>query len=299
MSALAYVTEPAAFPAPAPLPAPLPLRPRLRDGIAVVWRDTGVLQLGLSGQVVVVEGVPRSAQRVASSLDGRRTVSELVDQEDPWVRSLVEVLDAEGLLADGPARQGDAGRARVVGSGSLAAGAAPLLVAAGAHTVLSDVPRGRRHRTSDVPPDIIGSGPIRSCVTLVAPETCEPDRVLTDRLVRGDTAHVVVRVHPGEAVVGPFVTPGGSSCLRCVDLVRSSLDPAWRRVALELSRQPAPHDPLLESWAASVAAAQVLAFLAGAAPELSGATLHLEKATGRTRLRRWPVHPRCGCREMT
>ena len=51
---------------------------------------------------------------------------------------------------------------------------------------------------------------------------------------------------------------------------------------------------LLIGWAASVAAAQALAYLSGGLPEAAGATLEL---TGdlRTELRLWPAHRECGC----
>ena len=53
--------------------------------------------------------------------------------------------------------------------------------------------------------------------------------------------------------------------------------------------------PVLLAWAASVAAAQALGYLHGEVPEAAGATLELGWPDFVTRLRRWAVHPNCGC----
>jgi hypothetical protein len=65
-------------------------------------------------------------------------------------------------------------------------------------------------------------------------------------------------------------------------------------VLAQLGRLRLPVPDLLTGWAASVAATQALAFLAGRVPEAAGATLEL---TGdlRTQLRPWPAHRECGC----
>jgi hypothetical protein len=63
----------------------------------------------------------------------------------------------------------------------------------------------------------------------------------------------------------------------------------------QLSRTHIDSPPTLLAWAASVAAAQVLAFLHGELPESAGSTLELSWPDLVTRLRQWPCHPRCGC----
>ena len=61
----------------------------------------------------------------------------------------------------------------------------------------------------------------------------EFDRTLLDDLVRDGVPHHVVRVVEGAPVVGPFVLPGETACLRCVD-DRGALPGHWDEVATTL-----------------------------------------------------------------
>ena len=132
-------------------------------------------------------------------------------------------------------------------------------------------------------------------LTVVACDRPELDRVITDHLLRIDQPHLVVRSWGNGVSVGPLVLAGRTSCLRCADLARSDADPQWPVVLTQLSRLRIESPPALLAWAASVAAAQALAFLNGELPESAGATLELSWPAFVTRLRRWPAHPGCGC----
>jgi hypothetical protein len=132
-------------------------------------------------------------------------------------------------------------------------------------------------------------------LTIVAWDRPELDRVITDHLLRSDQPHLVVRSWGNGVSVGPLVLAGRTSCLRCADLARSDADPHWPLVLTQLSRLRIESPPALISWAASIAAAQALAFLHGDLPESAGATLELSWPDFVTRLRRWVAHPRCGC----
>jgi hypothetical protein len=131
-------------------------------------------------------------------------------------------------------------------------------------------------------------------LTVVAADGPEVDRVITDQLLRHDQPHLLIRSLGDAAWVGPLVLPGRTSCIRCADLTRRDADPEWPTVLAQLSRLRLPVPALLTGWAASVAAAQVLAFLGGRIPEAAGATLELT-ADLRTELRAWPAHHECGC----
>jgi hypothetical protein len=132
-------------------------------------------------------------------------------------------------------------------------------------------------------------------LTVVAAETAEVDRVVTDHLLRVDQPHLLLRSTGSAVTVGPLVIPGRTPCLRCVDLSRRDADPAWPRVLSQLLSVHPPTTPVLAAWAGSVAAAQALAFLAGAVPEVAGATLELSAQDHLMRWRAWPGHPGCGC----
>ena len=132
-------------------------------------------------------------------------------------------------------------------------------------------------------------------LTIVATDRPEPDRVITEHLVRNDEPHLVVRCWGNGVSVGPLVIPGKTSCVRCADLSRSDADPLWPVVLRQLSRLQIETPPTLLAWAASVAVAQSLAFLHGELPESAGSTMELTWPHFVTRLRRWPAHRNCGC----
>ena len=132
-------------------------------------------------------------------------------------------------------------------------------------------------------------------LTVVATDAPECDRAITDTLLREDQAHLLLRGRDDGVVVGPYVHPGRTSCVRCGDLHRRDRDPAWPRVLHELSRTGGHPASLVADWAATTAAIQVLAWAAGATPEVWGATLELSARDWLTRWRAWPTHPHCGC----
>jgi hypothetical protein len=132
-------------------------------------------------------------------------------------------------------------------------------------------------------------------LTVVACDRPEPDRVITDHLVRNDQPHLLLRCWGNGVNVGPLVVSGQTSCVRCADLSRSDADPQWPAVLRQLSRLQIDTPPALLAWAASVAAAQTLAFLHGELPESAGSTVELSWPDLVTRLRHWPAHPSCGC----
>ncbi len=117
-------------------------------------------------------------------------------------------------------------------------------------------------------------------------------------LVRDAIPHLVAGVDEHVGTVGPLVLPGSSACLRCLDLVRTALDPGWPAVAAQLGRPvrgiPAC-DGVLAVAVASQAALQVLQLLEGGTPASIGGTLELELPGWRWRRRSWPQHPGCPC----
>jgi hypothetical protein len=126
------------------------------------------------------------------------------------------------------------------------------------------------------------------------------DHRTLDRLLRAGIPHLVARVRETTGVVGPLVLPGRSSCQRCHDLHRTDRDPAWPRIAAQLSAasrlRTAACDSVLATAVAAHAALQVLAYLDGdPAPPAVDGTLEISQADGRVRRRSWAAHPACGC----
>ncbi|TCP43632.1 hypothetical protein EV191_12129 [Tamaricihabitans halophyticus] len=67
-------------------------------------------------------------------------------------------------------------------------------------------------------------------------------------------------------VIGPFVLPGRSSCLRCVELYRAEHDPAWPMLAAQLAGKVAHTDATCVNAVAAAAVGQLLAALDHAEP---------------------------------
>ncbi|HIT74111.1 MAG TPA: hypothetical protein IAA98_00825 [Candidatus Avipropionibacterium avicola] len=135
----------------------------------------------------------------------------------------------------------------------------------------------------------------RPALTVVTSSRLEPDRALTEHLVRHDLAHLVVRIGPTAARVGPMVLPGRTPCLNCLDLVQTGADPGWpARLVKECAVLAPAVEPLI-TWAAGMGAVQVLAQLSRALSDAVGCTLEVDRGDLLTRVRRWPLHPECGC----
>jgi bacteriocin biosynthesis cyclodehydratase domain-containing protein len=131
--------------------------------------------------------------------------------------------------------------------------------------------------------------------TLVVLAEDEADAV-APVLQRASISHLVVRVEGHVGRVGPLVVPGRAACLRCLDLVRTALDPRWPTLAAQ-DRGTAvePQDAVLAAAVAAQAALQVLQLVEGDTPASVGGTLELELPDWRWRRRSWPQHPGCEC----
>ena len=133
----------------------------------------------------------------------------------------------------------------------------------------------------------------------------EPSRALTDPLLREAVPHLVVRLTEGVAVVGPFVLPGITPCLRCTDARLSEDDPAWTLLVEQYARLigrgdradgvPEPVDAALAALAVAWAAREVATYAEGGTPATLGATVRLSARSSEVETRRWDRHPRCGC----
>ena len=301
------------------------MRPLLRPGTHVLRRADGSLQLGLDpARAIVVDARPELR---AGLLDGS------ADCHD----RLVSQLDSHGLLVDervlmpliglsspdgrtghrgsrlpraaGAALARDAGadaarrvttragcRVAVVGFGhpdgaDLVAQLGDLLTRCGlrqerSRSTASPATR-RRHGRLAV---LVGVG--------------EPDRELADPWMREQTPYVVVRLTEGRAVVGPFVVPGRTACLRCVDAYHTDADHEWpllvRQYAAATSRDradgvPEPVDPALAALAVAWAARDLTAYVDGGRPSSWSSTLVFDHDLTTLETRSWLRHPECGC----
>ncbi|MGI8457497.1 MAG: ThiF family adenylyltransferase [Propionibacteriaceae bacterium] len=305
-----------------------PSRPRLRG--PVLLRSPTEVQVGTDPpSAVVLDTVDAEALACwLRQVDGTRTTDELTSLAAgrlPDVSALPHVVRLLGALADHALvgeglghdrRRWSSAQVRVVGAGPVAGRVADQLAAAGVGTLVLVDDRlaahvdptaptrahavrnrlGRRHPATVVRVVNHWSTPeTESDLTVIATDTLECDRGLTDCLLRADQTHLLVRPAARGAVVGPAVRPGRSPCVHCLDLTRRDLDARWPQLLAQLVGRTGEATGATIAWAAATTTTQALALLDHTAAETLGATLELSADDHLVRKRRWAAHPMCGC----
>ncbi|MGW4490071.1 hypothetical protein ACWEOE_40430 [Amycolatopsis sp. NPDC004368] len=132
---------------------------------------------------------------------------------------------------------------------------------------------------------------------VVLADAAVPAPELVAELAEEGVTHLPARVRDGTVIVGPLVVPGRSTCLRCCDLTKTSLDDSWPRIATQLVDVDQRPDLASVQACASLAVAQALRVLSPSAepPPTWNSTLELDPFEGRLRHRYWEPHPDCGC----
>ncbi|WP_127126736.1 thiamine biosynthesis protein ThiF [Georgenia sp. SYP-B2076] len=160
---------------------------------------------------------------------------------------------------------------------------------------------GRRRSTQAVA-QLRAAFPVRTSArpgvrpdVLVAVTAGVTDPVRLRPLVREDVTHLPVVVGDIDVAVGPLVVPGRGPCTRCVDLHRTDADPCWPAVATQLRGGTPGTEATLAQLGAALAAHQVLAALDGREVVADATTLEVSALSPLPVLRRWTVHPECGC----
>jgi bacteriocin biosynthesis cyclodehydratase domain-containing protein len=295
------------------------MRPILRPGTHVLRRSPTELQVGLrQGQRLVLPDRPE----VAADLD------RLAAADPPPASAVLDQLGEEGLLMEastllplipggtsdrlGVSRADVAALARTAGNGVgalLEARASHLVdVAPAGHpsagalaTRLGDLlddaglaVRDRSHRTRSR----------RRTEVAAMVVVGEPRRELVDGWMREGVAHLLVRFTEGSATVGPFVVPGQTACLRCLDAHDTDVDPAFPLVveqyATASSRDradgvPEPVDQLLAALTLAWAARDLATFVEGRRPSTWSSTVRLDRMLSPVQTRAWLRHAGCGC----
>ncbi len=126
----------------------------------------------------------------------------------------------------------------------------------------------------------------------------EPLRADLDPLVREGAPHLLVRCG-SIARIGPFVVPGRTACLRCVDAHLSESDPRRPLVMEQAARAgraagATPVDPTLETLALAWAVRDLARYAEGDRPATWSAVVSIGHDGPAVR-REWDRHPHCGC----
>lgn len=291
------------------------MHPLLLPGTHVVRRGPEQQQAGLDPHdAVLLPGAATSLQQLYEDPAARRTlhrVGLLLDddrplraalpplaQGDPWIRHTIAatVRRTAGRCPDAlAARRTHVISVRRFGhplGRSLADDLESVCRRAGLRLPVPTAPGPARRGV--VPPTpiavLVGVG--------------EPSRELLDDWLRDAVPHLVVRLVEGRAVVGPFVVPGQTACLRCIDAFLTEQDPAWPLVVEQYSRAtradradgvPEPVDAALAAVAIGWAARDLEAYSEGSRPSSWSTTTTLHPDLSEITPRQWPAHPHCGC----
>ena len=290
------------------------MRPILRPGTHLLTRTDGSLQLGLDpGSAVVLDDSPalRSALLGASTeecgiaelhrfgvvVDERTVVPLLAEERNggPSRAAAAALALSAGRVAPEAATRRQTCTVEVVRFGHpaaapLVASAERLLATSGVRTSGGTTGRRTKAGRGSRLGLLVGAG--------------EPDRELADRWLRAGVPFVVVRLLEGRAVLGPFVVPGRTACLRCVDAHHTDSDPDWpllvRQVAEACVRDrvdgvPEPVDPALGEVAVAWACRDLLTHVDGGRPTTWSATLTMDADLGGIEHRPWLRHAECAC----
>jgi len=252
----------------------VPDHPRLRPGVHAVRRDAEHWQIGLdAGSSVLVRDTP-DARDLLDVLSGRTSCARTSSLPS---RLLTELATHDLLLE--PRRAGPPPRSSV-GLVSCGLDLGPL-------ASMLDV--------DGVPLTSPGEAAAVADVYVIASAAPLP-RSSLDLWVADGTPHLPISGtgRPGQLRVGPFVEPGASACLRCVDAHESAHDPRRPLIIEQLSALPAaPVSPSTRLLALAWAAQDVARFLRGEQPGTWSTTVELGGAT--PEIRTWARHPHCGC----
>ncbi len=265
--------------------APPPPALQLAPGLRVVGRGHHQLQVGLHDIRRVVLPRTPATQRTLEALLARRPLD--TDEQTAWV---LDRLESHDCLTgrDEDIRRGRRRRDQQVAVVGALPGldATELLTRVG----VTAAPGAQGAATPAEVVLVLSSGEIA--------------RELLDPLIRRGTSHLVVRLVDGAGLIGPFVVPGLTACLRCIDAHLGLRDPDHVAItsryvhATARARSdgvPDVVDPVLASVVVAWAVRDVVAHLEGRRPSTWSRTLLLDDEPARRIEQDWSRHPECGC----
>jgi bacteriocin biosynthesis cyclodehydratase domain-containing protein len=286
------------------------MRPMLRPGLKVLRRDPRTLQLGMDWPGVTALPDTAALRAVLGAIDAFRDVAGVVLAASNTGPSPEECTAVLGTLIDCGAVVDYTPRlAPELGESTEAA----LWLLAGPGRAVADVV-GARERSrlwvcgtgsvADAVARLSRSAGLRLCrdaaaaTVIVVASDREPTREIADALMHVGVPHLWAYVRDLVGVIGPFVVPGATACLRCVDAARASHDSAWPTLlqSAEASPQPVPPcDAVLATLVAAWAAQEVALWASDIRPQTYGRVIEVPQGWGPAETVQYEPHPACGC----
>jgi hypothetical protein len=247
--------------------------------------------------VPIDAGRARSADAAPAGFRNPRGLSHRDEREVPGPRRgrRAPAADKTSVPADAGSRSTDGAHTSAADTDPAASGTgAPpprrqdlvrALIRASAPSTRTTLPANRQH------PDVAVLAPI-----------ADGYPALAATLQSASVPHLAVEVHETTGVLGPFVHPGRTSCLRCRDLYRTARDPGWPRAMVPfggVDAVPAVEDRACDVMLATLVAVQaalhVLAWIEGDPPPTVNAMVEVVPPFGAQTRHERPPHPDCGC----
>ena len=247
-----------------------------------MWRNPFSLQFGVSARSVVLDDVDPAGERMLAALSsgvsrsGLGMIGRAAGASEQEIDALLAQLQP---VLIGPV-DGEAHRVVVAGTGRLAERLVAVLAATGLHVVIAAT---------------VEAAEIAEGELAVAVGHYVLDPALHGLWLRRDVTHLPVVYSDSSIAIGPFVVPGVSACLYCLQRHASDADPAWPAMASQLWGRRSPADTeLMASEAAAIVAREVVARL-GQRVDARSDQLVIDAATGARSRREFGIHPECGC----
>ncbi|MBY6365962.1 MarR family transcriptional regulator [Rhodococcoides corynebacterioides] len=223
------------------------------------------------------------------------------------VSAVVRLLSEAGLVERTPTAHSPARTVLIVGRG-------PLADAVGAGLRRGATVDRRSAAVVDHHPTCPRTLP-RDLAAVVLTDSVVTAPDVVRLLMHDEIPHLPVRCRDGVGVVGPFVVPGHTACLHCVDLTRCDLDRDWPYLAAQLDGHAASATPPTVAATAAFAVARVHDFLGRHTRWSDKTALHrrsppamghrrdvmmghsqeIDAEAGTVHRRPWHRHPVCPC----